>query len=193
MLYRFCRKILRIAFRVLYRFETRGLENIPAQGGVVLCSNHISLIDPPLLGTPLNRRIHFMAKEELFKIPLFGRLITALGAYPVKRGGVSKDSIKRSLDLLRQGELIGIFPEGTRKAPTDAAGKRGAATLALKTNAALVPAAIIGNYRPFRKMKLVIGRPIPAEEIAREQPDRGADAVTERLMAEIRRLHSENS
>lgn len=193
MLYRFCRGLLRILFGTLVRLETRGRENIPAEGGVVLCCNHISLLDPPLLGTPLKRKIHYMAKEELFRVPLIGPLINRLGAYPVKRSGVSKDSIKRSLDLLRQGNMIGIFPEGTRKAPTDAAGKRGAATLALKTNATLIPAAIIGNYRLFSRMKLVIGQPIPMQEIAQQEPDRATDAITERLMAEIRRLHSENS
>lgn len=193
MLYNFCRGALRVLFKLLYRLEASGLENIPAQGGAVLCANHISLLDPPLLGTPLDRKIHYMAKAELFKVPLLGKLIDNLGAYPVKRGGVSKESIKRSLELLRGGGMIGIFPEGTRNSPSDAAAKRGAATLALKTDSALVPAAIIGQYRLFRKMKLVVGSPIPIKEIAEREPERAADAVTERLMTEIRRIHSENS
>ena len=86
MLYRSLRVLSRIVYKLVFRLEAIGVENVPAEGPVILCSNHISVMDPPTIGTPLNREIRFMAKQELFEIPLFGRFITKLGAFPVKQG-----------------------------------------------------------------------------------------------------------
>src|SRR4051812_16324497 len=116
MVYNVCRSLLRLIYAVLFRFEASGLENIPAAGPVVLCSNHISLLDPTTVGTKVNRKVHYMAKAELFNVPLFGAFIRKLGAFPVKRGGVSKDAIRNAIWLLKEGEMMGIFPEGTRNA-----------------------------------------------------------------------------
>ena len=110
MVYNVCRSLLRLIYRFLFRFEASGLENIPAAGPVVLCSNHISLLDPPTVGTKVNRKVHYMAKAELFNIPLFGAFIRSLGAFPVKRGGVSKDAIRTAIGLLKEGESDGDFP-----------------------------------------------------------------------------------
>lgn len=81
-----------------------------------MCSNHISNLDPPTVGILLKRKVHFMAKAELFNVPVLGPLIGKLGAFPVKRGGVSKESIKLALNILRDGKVMGIFPEGSRGA-----------------------------------------------------------------------------
>lgn len=83
---------------------------------MLLCSNHISNLDPPTVGILLKRKVHFMAKAELFNVPVLGPLIGKLGAFPVKRGGVSKESIKLALNILRDGKVMGIFPEGSRGA-----------------------------------------------------------------------------
>lgn len=85
-IYVFCRDILRAIFTLLYRFEAVGTENIPKEGGVLLCSNHKSLLDPISVGIKVKRQVKFMAKEELFKVPVLGWLITQFGAFPVKRG-----------------------------------------------------------------------------------------------------------
>jgi 1-acyl-sn-glycerol-3-phosphate acyltransferase len=190
-MYRFFRILLRLLFRLLYRVKIEGLQHIPAQGPVILCSNHISLLDPPLVGTYLSRKLRYMAKAELFRIPLFGRLITHLGAVPVKRGGVSKETIKRVLEILRQGEMICIFPEGTRSSQLSM-GKKGAASFALKTGATVIPAAIIGDYKLFRPMKLIYGSPVDLDPYREDASSDQLEAATNAIMDAIRRLLEQN-
>ncbi|WP_248925402.1 lysophospholipid acyltransferase family protein [Paenibacillus hamazuiensis] len=189
MLYRFFRGIFRVLFAVLFRLKTVGKENIPASGPVVLCANHTSNLDPPVLGTPLDREVYYMAKAELFEIPVFGAILKKIKAFPVKRGGVSKESIRLSIQLLQEGNLIGIFPEGSRH-NAGGMGKKGAAMLALKANATVIPAAIIGNYAPFRQVVIVYGKPLDLSEFA----DGGADALekaTDKIMSTIRAMKAE--
>ncbi|MEF3301834.1 lysophospholipid acyltransferase family protein [Paenibacillus sp. GYB003] len=185
-LYRVGRVICRMFFKSLYRYEASGRHNVPEDGAVILCSNHISTLDPPFVGTPLNRKVHFMAKAELFNIPVFGRLIASLGAFPVKRGGVSKESIRHALQLLGEGGVLGIFPEGTRGG--GGMGKKGAASLALRSGATVIPVAIIGEYKPFRKMKIVYGEPVDLSRIREESNSDSLEQATEHIMASIRRL-----
>jgi 1-acyl-sn-glycerol-3-phosphate acyltransferase len=186
-MYRFLRILLRLLFRLLYRVKIEGLQHIPAQGPVILCANHISVLDPPFIGTYLNRKLRYLAKAELFEIPVFNRLITYLGAIPVKRGGVSKESIKRVLEILRQGEMICIFPEGTRSGQL-AAGKKGAASFALKTGATVIPAVIIGDYKLFRPMKIIYGPPVDLDRYREDDAQDQLEAATEAIMNAIRRL-----
>ncbi len=114
MLYQFCRGMLRIFFAVVFPMKVKGLENIPDKGPVLLCSNHISNFDPATVGIKLDRKVHYMAKAELFSFRPLGAFLSGLGAFPVKRGGVSKDAIKNSIQLLKDGHVMGIFPEGSR-------------------------------------------------------------------------------
>ncbi|WP_019534082.1 lysophospholipid acyltransferase family protein [Paenibacillus ginsengihumi] len=190
MFYGVMRSVFRIMFAVMFRFRAFGMENIPAEGGVVLCANHRSNWDPPLLGVALERKVHYMAKAELFDIPVLGKAITALGAFPVKRGGVSKESIRLSLSLLRDGHVMGIFPEGSRH-NAGGMGKKGAASLAIKSGATVIPAAIIGDYKPFRPMKVVYGRPVDLSDFAEGGSDR-LEQATERIMSEIRKLAAQH-
>ncbi|WP_410768340.1 lysophospholipid acyltransferase family protein [Fontibacillus sp. BL9] len=189
MIYVFCRGALRLIYKLLFRLEASGKEHIPAEGGVLLCSNHISLLDPPTIGILLKRKVHFMAKKELFDIIGFGWLIKKLGAFPVKRGGVSKESIKTSLTLLREGHVMGIFPEGTRSKGEDGGiGKRGAATFALRSDAAVIPVAIIGNYKLFRKMRVIYGAPVDLSTFKEEKGSDSAELATEAIMSRIAEL-----
>lgn len=188
MLYSICRSLLRVIYAVLYRFEASGLENIPATGPVVLCSNHISLLDPTTVGTKVSRKVHYMAKAELFSVPLFGPFIRALGAFPVKRGGVSKEAIRSAIALLQEGGVMGIFPEGTRNAATGM-GKKGAAMIAIRSQATVIPVAIIGNYRPFRKMKIRYGQPIDLTAIINEDSSTDVlERITDAIMDNIRKM-----
>ncbi len=186
MLYAWLRVLLRIFYRIYFRLEPIGLHNIPETGPVILCSNHKSNWDPPTVAVSLQRNVRFMAKAELFGVPIFGSLIRKLGAYPVKRGGISKESVKLTLQLLEQGQVLLIFPEGTRK-NTSGIGKRGAATFAMKANAVIVPVAVAGDYKPFRKMKVVYGEPIQFEENGKATPEQLEEA-TEEIMRRIRAL-----
>lgn len=187
MLYKVCRGLLRFLYAVFFRFEAHGLENIPAAGPVVLASNHISVFDPPTVGIKLDRKVHFMAKAELFKIPLFGWLIHNVGAFPVKRGGVSKDAIRSAISLLEAGGVMGIFPEGTRNAG-DAMGKKGAAMIAVRSKSAVVPCAIIGKYGLFRKMRIYYGKPIDMSAFINDSSSGMLDELTQAIMENIREL-----
>ncbi|OXS61216.1 1-acyl-sn-glycerol-3-phosphate acyltransferase [Cohnella sp. CIP 111063] len=189
MLYRIARAILRALYVLLYRLEARGIDNIPREGPVVLCSNHRSLQDPITLGVWVPRKVHYMAKEELFRIPLFGPLIRAVGAFPVKRGGVSKEAIRTAITLLQGGNVMGIFPEGTRNESVGM-GKRGAVTMAVRAKAIVVPVALVGQYRIFRKMVAVYGAPIDLTPYAEQGTTESMEEATELIMSRIREMMS---
>ncbi|MFB5265989.1 lysophospholipid acyltransferase family protein [Paenibacillus enshidis] len=186
MIYELCSGILRILYRFLFRLEAIGTENVPAEGGVLLCSNHISNLDPPTVGILLNRKVRFMAKAELFDVPVLGPLIAKLGAFPVKRGGVSKESIKLALTILRDGEVMGIFPEGSRNA--QGMSKKGAASFALRSGAAAVPVAIVGDYKLFRKTKVIYGKPVDLEQYKAAVEGDPLELATEGIMSRIRTM-----
>lgn len=187
MLYRFCRFIVRTLFILLYRLEAQGISNIPLEGPVILCSNHKSLQDPITLGAWVPRKVHYMAKAELFRIPLFGPLIKAVGAFPVKRGGVSKEAIRTAINLLQEGKVMGIFPEGTRNESLGM-GKRGAVSMAIRARAFVVPVALVGNYRIFRKMKAIYGAPIDMAPYAEAGTAESMEAATDLIMSRIREM-----
>ncbi len=158
----------------LYKFLFRGIlvgrENIPKKGSFILVSNHGSLFDPPLLGHALGRNISFMAKSELFSIPLLGYIIKACGAYPVKRGIADKNTIKIACEKLSNNNSIGIFIDGTRQKDGRVnKPKQGAALLAFKNQKLLLPVAIINSHRLvrlrfcipfFTKIVIKVGKPI---------------------------------
>lgn len=189
LLYRSIRFCFRGFFKVFFRAEIAGAENIPDEGAVILCSNHISLLDPPFVGCYLQRKVNFMAKEELFRVPGFGWIIRQLGAFPVKRGGVSKESIKLALTHLRDGDMLAIFPEGSRR-NAGGMGKKGAASLALKSGATVVPAAVVGEYKLFRRTSVIYGKPVDLTEFASGNSE-ALEAATEKIMDTIRRLAAE--
>jgi 1-acyl-sn-glycerol-3-phosphate acyltransferase len=191
MLYLIFRFLLRVIYTLLFRLEARGTENIPANGPVILASNHLSNFDPPTVGVKVRRKVHFMAKEELFKIPVFGPLIHSFGAFPVKRGGVSKDAIKSAIALLKEGNVLGIFPEGSRNNQSGAA-KKGAAMIAVRSGAAIVPVAIIGKYRPFSKISVCYGKPIDITALIEESSPDMLEKVTDVIMDRIRGLAASN-
>lgn len=189
MFYRFIRMLINIIYSIFFRLRTEGIENIPTDGPVILCSNHISVLDPPTVGIRLKRRVYFMAKEELFKNALFGNILRNLGAFPVKRGGVSKESIRHSLGILREGNILGIFPEGTRG--TGGMGKKGAASFALKSGAVVIPVAIIGTYKIFRPTLVKYGKPVDLTGFDGGSSE-DLEKATEKIMVVIRAMTSEH-
>ena len=177
-------KIVSLIFVLpLYRFVLRGQligkENIPKKGSFIMVSNHGSLLDPPLLGHALGRNISFMAKAELFKIPLLGFIIQACGAYPVKRGIADKNTIKTACKKLSNDNCIGIFIDGTRQRDGRVnKPKQGAALLSFKNKKLLLPVAIVNSHRLikykfliplFSKIVIKVGEPIqPPESSSKE-------------------------
>lgn len=192
-MYKIAQWLLRALFTVMYGgFKSVGSGHMPASGPVVLCCNHRNLLDPPIVGCAMPRKMRFMAKAELFRIPVFSQIIRYFGAFPVNRGGMSKETIRTALQLLKQNEVLCIFPEGTRHAALGS-GKKGAASLAMRSGAMILPAAIIGSYRLFHPIKVVYGEPFfltPPEDLpASEQ----LEAATEQIMASIRQLIERHS
>ncbi len=146
--YKILHTFLRYFFSLAFRWRIEGAENIPSQGGVIIASNHISLWDPPVVGSAIARPVHFMAKEELFAIPVFSWIITRLNAFPVRRGTADRGAIRKAITLLEQGEVVGLFPEGTRS-KTDKLGQPepGVAMIAHKVGVPIVPTAVIGTNK----------------------------------------------
>ncbi|HKU80556.1 MAG TPA: lysophospholipid acyltransferase family protein [Candidatus Tumulicola sp.] len=163
-LYDFAAGTLRVFFRTAFRTRAYGLENVPRQGALIVACNHLSYLDPPALCF-LPRRIAFMAKKELFEIPVLGPLIRGLGAYPVDRRGSAKAAIKTSLEVLSNGGTVGIFPEGTRNPSGEVRPQTGVALLAALSGAAVLPVLVLGGDRAGRlgQMKVVCGRPLAFE------------------------------
>lgn len=164
-LYRSAAVFFQLVFSVLYRWDVRGREHVPAEGPVLICANHIAWWDPPLVGTAMPRPVFFMAKEELFRYPVLGTLLPRVGAFPVRRGTADRRALKTALEHLAQGRAVGIFPEGTRSRDGRLLpAEPGAALLAVRSRAPVVPVAICGPYRPFRPIRVRIGEPFALTE-----------------------------
>ena len=160
--------------KVLFRVKHHGSENEPteAEGPYVVIANHISNADPVFVCAGLkHQQPHYMAKKSLFKLPLLNKLFEALGAYPVNRGGIDVSAIKNSINMLKGGKCVGIFPQGTRekgKTPMEADLKNGAAMIVTKSNATILPCCIKtkGNkFAFFRRVDVYYGKPIKFEEL----------------------------
>jgi 1-acyl-sn-glycerol-3-phosphate acyltransferase len=163
--YEFAKAIATPVFRLLYRVRVEGAENVPPTGGVIICANHTRAIDPIFLGIGCPRPIQFMAKQEIFKVPFLGWLVTQLGAFPVDREGNDRGALKRSLEVLESGGCFGIFPEGTRvKSGELGEFHGGTAYLALKAGAQVVPAGITPGYTLFGKVVVRFGAPVDLTE-----------------------------
>lgn len=184
--------------RVLFRLRASGKENLPASGGYVLAPNHISNLDPWPLGLPLwpGRQLRFMAKDELFRSPL-KPILTLAGAFRVNRGQGDEGAIKTAIRLARQGEVIAIFPEGTRRQKGLVKRRRarphtGAARVALGAGVPLIPAAIAGTDRLRRlgPLRVVYGPPIELDDLRDLDVRKGAREATNRLMSAIGELEA---
>lgn len=185
MLYTLAKSIFWLLFALVYRWDVRGLEHVPRGGPLLVVANHFSWLDPPLVGTVLPRKVHFMAKQELFRYPLFGWLLRRLGAFPVRRGHPDRQALRHSLDLLRRGEVVGLFPEGTRSRGFLGPFEPGAGLLAVRSGAPVLPVAIDGPYRIGRRIRVRIGPPLRWDRTGSEGSIEG---VTDRMREAIAAL-----
>ncbi|OGL10043.1 MAG: hypothetical protein A3J45_00905, partial [Candidatus Rokubacteria bacterium RIFCSPHIGHO2_02_FULL_69_13] len=160
MLYAVLRLVALLLARLLFRVEVRGAEHVPRAGAAMIVSNHSSVLDPPIVGAAAPRPLHFMAKAELFSIPLFGRLLRAVNARPVRREGADARALREALRILESGHALLVFPEGTR-GPEGVLreGKAGAGMLALLSGAPVVPAYVEGTGRALPRGR-VLPRPV---------------------------------
>lgn len=189
--YTFAKNVVKIVLLPFYRAKAIGKENIPGEGGVLICSNHINNLDPPMVGIASKRDIHFMAKEELFMTPILKGVLPKVHAFPVKRGLSDREALRKGLAVLKDGQVLGLFPEGTRsKDGLLGEGLAGAGFFALRSKAAVLPCAIIGPYKMFRPVKIVFGKPIDFERLREEKVS--ADVATKAIMDEIQTLINEH-
>lgn len=178
--------VLKLFLPVLRRWKVQGAANLPPEGGVMVVANHQSYWDPLVLGAALPRRVYFMAKEELFRIPVLSWLIRTWGAFPVRREGFDRKALRTAIDYLMRGHVVGVFPEGRRSHTGQLLpAMPGAAILALKTGVPVVPVALIGTRGVCGKVKVKVGKPfhLTAEK---GKPSREEIAAGgERMIAEI--------
>lgn len=180
--YNSIKKILRRPIKLLFNAKVNGLENIP-DSPYILAGNHKSLFDIPLLITNIPNEIHFMAKKELFELIILKDIFSKMGAFPVDRDKADIKAIKESFRILRNNEVLGIFPEGTRNKTDEIIlpFKDGVASIASKTNSLIIPFGISGEYKR-NKITLNIGEPININEIEKEKQNEYLESKVKELI-----------
>lgn len=183
----FCYGVLKCMFRI----NVEGIENIPDGENFIMCANHKSNFDAPVLLVCLPVKVAFMSKAELFKFKPFGDLLRKLGAFPVNRGKSDIGALKTAISLLKSGEILAMFPEGRRcKGECLGEGKSGAAMIAIKAGVNILPVGIEGGYRLFSRVTVRVGKPVDLSEYwgSKTSSELLADITNTKLMPRISEL-----
>jgi len=202
ILYQLVRSLIAVVSRAYWRLTIEGRENVPATGAFVLAPVHRSFIDFALVSGITRRRMRYMGKDSLWKVSLFGRFISALGAFPVRRGAADREALRRSIEVVERGEPLVLFPEGTRRfGPTIEHLFDGAAYVATRAGVPVVPVGIGGSERAMQKGKklprpvkihIVVGKPLhPPVNPGGRASRRAVHELTEQLHVELQRLFDE--
>lgn len=192
------RVIIKFLFKmfaiILYRPKIVGKENLPKEGGALLCPNHVSNLDAAVIVAMFKRKVNVLAKEELFKNKFLCWIADLFGIYPVKRGKADMQAIKISLTLLKRNEILLIFPEGTRNGMKKGIKpKNGAVLIAATAKKPIIPIGIQGSFKPFTKVIVNIGKPIDYSNLKEEVKDKEeASCLTAELMEKIVELRDED-
>jgi 1-acyl-sn-glycerol-3-phosphate acyltransferase len=196
--WRICQVIARVGTTVLFDLRTHGIEHVPKTGGVLLVSNHASYLDPVLVAVRLKRPVSFLARASLFRNPVFAWLITSLHAFPIEQGKGDRGAINETIERLKQGHALNLYPEGTRTED----GKlqkiqAGVALVARKAGVPIVPAYIMGSFdawpvhrkipRPA-KIRVLYGPPMHIDGMKAEEICRVIDETFHRLQAESQQI-----
>jgi len=190
-----CQMLAQVVFTIWFRARTRGLENLPERGGVLLLMNHQSFLDPLVVGVWMNRPISYLARDSLFRVPVLGWLLRHTYVTPINRSGGSSAVIRQAIEQLEQGFLVGIFPEGTRSSDGKLGRlKPGFLAIVRRTDVPVIPVGIAGTERALgrgcwfpkpRRVRVVIGKPIPPQELTelseKERKDEMLDVVAARI------------
>ncbi len=171
--YALAKTLAQVLFVCLFRVRAFGWCNVPESGGAILASNHQSYLDPAIIAACVRREIHFMARDSLFEIPVFGALIRSLNAFPVKRDGIDREAIRKAIRIITAGGLVVIFPEGTRHDSGVLGEMRsGAAFVGKKAGCPIIPVGIQGAHKAWpmkyrvshlAPIKIGFGRPVKSD------------------------------
>lgn len=185
MIFRLLKFLARMILITVRRWDVKCRENLPASGGVLLVANHTSYWDPVVVICALKRKVHFMAKAELFNIPVIGYVLRISGSFPVRRDKSDREAIRTAVRLLEEGQVVGVFPEGTRSHTGELLKPHlGAAMLASKAKAPMVPIALIGTRGVFGRVKMIIGTPIVSQETKKSSKadlEKASDLVMDQI------------
>lgn len=198
LLYYFGRFVFLIYLKVLYRLNIEGREHVPERKPFIICANHICWLDPLAVGAalPARYKIHFMGKKELFKNFFFSFILKKAYAFPVNREEADYGAIKKALQLLKNGQVLGLFPEGSRsKNGKIQKAFNGAALIANHSGVPILPVLIVGPYRLFRPVRLHIGEPFalpPLNYEQREQKKEQLGEMSSMIMQNISSLAARN-
>jgi len=193
LFYRFTKLVFGLILLVWTRKQVVGLENVPRRGPLILASNHVNLLDPPLLAILMPRRIVYMGKVELWETPIIGPLYTLAGFIPVQRFGADLAALRKAEKALRQNQVLGMFPEGTRsRKPGLGKGQPGTAMIGLRSGAPIVPVAVSGtegvavprSFFRITRVRVVFGKPFELPKGRRLNAEL-VEQCTERIMKEI--------
>jgi 1-acyl-sn-glycerol-3-phosphate acyltransferase len=186
LFYWFLRGFFQVVSKIFLNVRVEGAGNVPETGPLVVCANHVAWWDPVLVSCSNRRVIHWMAKGELFRYPIFGPLLKCALAFPVDRGKPDMSAVRDSLAVLKGGGVVGIFPEGTRQRGRGLLGEMlpGAALIALRGRSPVVPVAIRGRYGFRNTVRVAYGKPFALEakggRASRDMED-GSRAITEAI------------
>ncbi len=191
--------LVRFTAVVFFRLKVMGRENIPPHGAFIMAPNHISYVDPPLAGSSQKREVHFMAKKSLFRNKLFGYIISATNAHPISRGAVDRKSFETAANILKKGDGLVVFPEGTRSKTDDFLPPRpGIGMIARKSLCPICPTYINGTNRLWDcfigrdRLGINYGRTITADELEQFEDNKdGYRLLAENVMERIRELKKE--
>lgn len=194
-LYSVVKAIYAAIFHGLFGGRIRRLASVPAQGPLILMCNHIHIFDPLTLWLCLpKRQMHVIAKKELFKYRIVGGVLRRVHAFPVGRGQFDLSAMRTCMQILQADEVLGIFPEGTRGNGEEIAELlSGAAVVALKSKAAVVPIYVRGKYRLGGRLRAVVGAPIPIDDLRAQGADKdGSEAFLQRMRETLEGLKAES-
>ena len=198
ILYAFAHIVLNPIFKILFRWEVKGKENIPQKGGVILAAHHESYLDPAIAGTASPRQIYFLAREELFQLGFFSWIIKRLNTIPISREQLQIGAFKKSLEILKKGKVLLLFPEGTRSpAGIISEGEKGVGLIASYANVPVIPVLIKGSGQALPKNRkwitshkifVVFGKPLYFANLDSESRKDAYQEFSDRIMKEMRKL-----
>lgn len=182
-----------ILAKVIYRVKIVGIKNVPKDKACIICGNHVHALDAPALIASTARKINFMAKAELWKNPFFGFMAWIFNVFPVTRGKKDAEAIKTSLKILKSNQILGMYPEGTRKGlEKGIKPKNGAVNLAIRAGVVIIPFGVCGEFKPFKKVIYNFGEPIDFSDYKDRAKDKEVvDKLTAEVMEKVVELRDE--